>query len=66
MPALQPVEWVCEQCSKYADCLGGVCVCKDGWMGDGNDCRYNCEDDLIWTPDGCVAVSAELLEDDGN
>ena len=35
----------CGQCNRYAKC-DAVCVCRDGFVGDG----YNCEGELALVP----------------
>lgn len=56
-------DWSCEQCSEHAECLQGVCVCKNGWNGDGVDCNYNCEADSVWNIDRCMPISGSDEED---
>lgn len=49
--------WVCDQCSDNAECFQGVCICKNGWNGDGYECNYNCPSDFVWSIDRCVSIS---------
>lgn len=50
-------KWVCDQCSDNAECFQGVCICKNGWNGDGYECNYNCPSDFVWSIDRCVSIS---------
>lgn len=51
-------KWLCDQCSDNAECFQGVCVCKNGWNGDGYDCIYNCPADFVWSIDRCAPISS--------
>lgn len=64
IPGLAPEHWLCDQCSEHADCNQGVCVCRNGWNGDGIECMYNCPDDSVWDIDRCVPISAGSEEED--
>lgn len=65
IPGLAPEHWLCDQCSEHADCIQGVCVCKNGWNGNGVECIYNCQDDSVWNIDRCEPISANSEEEEG-
>lgn len=65
IPALAPEHWLCDQCSEHADCHQGVCVCKNGWNGDGIECVYNCPDEYVWNIDRCEVINSNSEEEDG-
>ena len=65
IPGLAPEHWLCDQCSEHADCIQGVCVCKNGWNGNGIECTYNCHDDSVWNIDRCEPISANSEEEEG-
>lgn len=50
-------KWFCDQCSDNAECFQGVCVCKNGWNGDGYECVYNCPSDFVWSVDRCAPIT---------
>ncbi|KAG4067397.1 hypothetical protein HA402_011951, partial [Bradysia odoriphaga] len=55
-----PEHYQCDQCSDRANCLNGVCVCAEGYTGDGIVCTYNCPNEYVWNGDTCMpAVSDE-------
>lgn len=56
-------KWFCDQCSDNAECFQGVCVCKNGWNGDGYDCIYNCPADFVWSIDRCVPINTSEEEE---
>lgn len=62
IPGLAPEHWLCDQCSEYARCEQGVCICKDGWNGNGFECSYNCPDESFWNVDRCQPISGEDIE----
>lgn len=66
MPGLAPEHWLCDQCSEHADCNQGVCVCRNGWNGDGIECAYNCPDESVWDVDHCSPIGASSEEEEGN
>lgn len=53
----------CDQCSDRANCLHGVCVCAEGYTGDGIVCTYNCPSEYAWNGDTCIPTVSE--EDEG-
>ena len=53
-------------CSVYAECISGICSCRNGWTGDGFECTYNCEVDFIWSVDKCVPVTDQSDDDKSN
>lgn len=57
--------WLCDQCSEHADCVQGVCVCRNGWNGDGIECAYNCQDDSVWNIDRCEPINPNSDEEEG-
>lgn len=59
-----PEHWLCDQCSEQAECNQGVCVCKNGWNGDGIECAYNCPDDYVWNIDRCEPINSNSEEDE--
>lgn len=65
IPGLAPEHWLCDACSEHADCNQGVCVCRNGWNGDGIECVYNCQDDSVWDIDRCIPIPANSEEDEG-
>lgn len=54
----------CDQCSEQANCFNGVCVCNDGWQGDGIECVLNCPVDYTWNVDRCVPAVSD--DEEGN
>lgn len=62
IPSLAPEHWLCDQCSDNAECLQGVCVCKNGWNGDGIECLYNCPAEYVWSVDRCVPITSDEEE----
>lgn len=56
-------KWYCDQCSDNAECFQGVCVCKNGWNGDGIECSYNCPADFVWSIDRCVVINSSDEEE---
>lgn len=66
IPGLAPEHWLCDQCSEHADCTKGVCVCRNGWNGDGIECAYNCQDDSVWNIDRCEPINPNSDEEEGN
>lgn len=56
---LLPENLECSQCSENAECFNNVCVCKNGWSGDGIVCNYNCQYDSVWSIDRCVPSEDE-------
>lgn len=62
IPGLAPEHWLCDQCSEHADCVQGVCICRNGWNGDGIECVYNCQDDSVWTIDRCIPINSDEEE----
>lgn len=65
IPALALEHWLCDQCSEHADCNQGVCICRNGWNGNGIECNYNCQDDSVWNIDRCEPINPNLDEEDG-
>lgn len=65
IPSLAPGHWLCDQCSEHADCVQGVCVCRNGWNGDGIECSYNCQDDSVWNIDRCEPINPNSDEEEG-
>ncbi|XP_031633983.1 nidogen [Contarinia nasturtii] len=64
IPGLAPEHWLCDQCSEHADCIRGVCVCKNGWNGNGVECVYNCRDDSVWNIDRCELINVNSEEEE--
>lgn len=64
IPALAPEHWLCDQCSEHAECTRGVCVCRNGWNGNGIECTYNCPDEFVWNIDRCEAINPNSDEDE--
>lgn len=52
----------CERCSYYAECIGGICECRNGWTGDGYTCDYNCDQEYVWDGEKCTP-DTEMDED---
>ncbi|XP_078383686.1 uncharacterized protein LOC144666194 isoform X4 [Oculina patagonica] len=42
----------CQHCDRNAHCVGGHCICKHGFVGDGLDCWVETQRDKDWT---CLA-----------
>lgn len=69
LPTIPPIilsdnNWNCAgQCSANAQCIQGVCVCNNGWNGDGIECIYNCPTDYVWSIDKCSPISNVDEED---
>lgn len=66
IPSLAPEDWLCDQCSEQADCIRGICVCKNGWNGNGFECSYNCRDDSVWNIDRCEPLGTNSEDEEGN
>lgn len=64
IPALAPEAWLCDQCSEHADCVSGVCICRNGWNGDGIECVYNCRDSEVWNIDRCEPINSGSDEEE--
>lgn len=64
IPGLAPEPWLCDQCSEHADCIKGVCICRNGWNGDGIECAYNCRDFEVWNFDRCDPINSGSDEDE--
>lgn len=60
---LLPENLPCNQCSQNAECFNNVCVCKNGWSGDGIECYYNCQYDSVWSVDRCVSINTEDVDE---
>lgn len=57
--------WMCDQCSKNAECINGVCTCLSEFHGDGYECVSKCPAGYLWKIDGCTPLessSDELAE----
>lgn len=52
----------CDHCSEQAYCQNGVCVCQEGYTGDGVECVYNCPNEYIWSGETCVPAVSEADE----
>lgn len=65
IPGLAPEAFLCDQCSEHADCNKGICVCRNGWRGDGIECTYACPDDSVWNIDRCELINPNSEEDEG-
>lgn len=61
-PGLAPEEYLCDQCSENARCENGVCICKDGWNGNGFECLYNCPDESFWNDGRCEPIINDDME----
>lgn len=61
-----PEHYQCDQCSDRANCLNGVCVCADGYIGDGIVCTLNCPHEYVWNGDTETCIPVVTDEDEGN
>lgn len=59
VPSLAPDHWLCDQCSSDAICQQGICVCKNGFNGDGTECTYNCPNGYVWNVDKCEEIETD-------
>ncbi|XP_048589917.1 neurogenic locus notch homolog protein 2 isoform X2 [Nematostella vectensis] len=41
----------CKHCDRSAHCVGGHCICKEGFVGDGLDCWAERQEDRDWACD---------------
>lgn len=64
IPGLAPHDWLCDQCSEHADCNQGICVCQNGWNGNGIECVYNCPDEYVWNVDRCIRINSNSDDDE--
>ncbi|KAL7032364.1 hypothetical protein ACKWTF_007298 [Chironomus riparius] len=53
----------CRDCSENAQCLEGVCVCNQGFIGNGQDCSMICAMNEMFDGEKCIKNS-ELIEED--
>lgn len=53
------VQHTCNECSENAFCSEGACVCNNGFIGNGRDCKMICALNEVFNGATCVKTATD-------